>query len=146
MINPLFWAAVVFQLQDWVATGFNWKLVRYITKPATLLILILWFVQIGGLEGRLLWFGLGLVFSLAGDIFLMLPSRFFIGGLIAFLLGMFFISSDLILPRCLSNGAPCWHWLQYWGLVSLLFEVQPEACAASQDRNNSSYRPKSTDW
>jgi hypothetical protein len=37
MINPLFWAAVVFELQDWVATGFNWKHVRYITKPATLL-------------------------------------------------------------------------------------------------------------
>jgi uncharacterized membrane protein YhhN len=90
MINPLFWAAVVFGLQDWLATGFNWKRVRYITKPATLLFLILWFVQVGGLEGRLLWFGLGLVFSLVGDIFLMLPSRFFIGGLIAFLLGHVF--------------------------------------------------------
>jgi hypothetical protein len=53
-------------------------------------VLILWFVQVGGLEGRLLWFGLGLVFSLAGDIFLMLPSRFFIAGLIAFLLGHVF--------------------------------------------------------
>jgi alkenylglycerophosphocholine/alkenylglycerophosphoethanolamine hydrolase len=35
----------------------------------------------------LLWFGLALAFSLAGDILLLLPARFFIPGLAAFLLG-----------------------------------------------------------
>jgi len=34
----------------------------------------------------LLWFSAGLVFSLAGDVFLMLPEQRFIAGLVAFLL------------------------------------------------------------
>jgi alkenylglycerophosphocholine hydrolase len=90
MITPLFWAAAALAGLDWIGTGFSWKALRYFTKPAALLALILWFVQVGGLQGELLWFGLGLIFSLVGDVMLMLPSRFFISGLIAFLLAHVF--------------------------------------------------------
>lgn len=90
MITPLFWGTLVLAVLDWIAAGFGWKVVRYFTKPATLLALILWFVSTGGLDGSLLWFGLGLIFSLVGDVMLMLPSRFFISGLIAFLLAHVF--------------------------------------------------------
>jgi alkenylglycerophosphocholine hydrolase len=90
MITPLFWAAAVLAVLDWVATGLRWKAIRFFTKPGTLLALLLWFVEVGGMQGALLWFGIGLIFSLVGDIMLMLPARFFISGLIAFLLAHVF--------------------------------------------------------
>jgi uncharacterized membrane protein YhhN len=71
---------------------FNWigelkksRRLILIFKPATLLVLIGWFSIVGQWEGALLWFGLGLVFSLGGDVLLMLPPRFFIFGLLSFL-------------------------------------------------------------
>jgi uncharacterized membrane protein YhhN len=83
MLTPVFWIAVALAGLDWVGTGFKWRNARLFTKPATLLVLMIWFIQGGGP----FWFGLGLMFSLVGDVLLMLPgSRFFISGLVAFLL------------------------------------------------------------
>jgi len=48
--------------------------------------LLAFVVQNGGLSGGMIWFTLGLIFSLAGDIFLMLPKEQFIAGLVSFLL------------------------------------------------------------
>ncbi|MBI5352923.1 MAG: lysoplasmalogenase [Chloroflexi bacterium] len=49
--------------------------------------LFLWLWTSLGLSGASLWFGMGILFSLAGDVFLMLSlDRFFIFGLVAFLL------------------------------------------------------------
>ena len=64
----------------------GWKVVEYIAKPAVMVCLIAWLGMNGGWSGPLLWFTAGLVFSLAGDIFLMLPKERFIAGLISFLL------------------------------------------------------------
>lgn len=48
--------------------------------------LFLWLYTSTGLQGRLFWFGLGIVFSLAGDVLLLIPQdRMFIPGLVAFL-------------------------------------------------------------
>jgi len=79
---------------DWVAVGRQtvagglrrWKTVEYIAKPGVMLALVLWLVTIDGLSGRLVWFAAGLGFSLAGDVFLMLPREQFVAGLLAFLL------------------------------------------------------------
>ncbi len=69
---------------EWVAAGKKWRKLRVVTKPLSLILLIVWFGALGGWQvGK--WFGLGLVFSLAGDIFLLLRSRFFIAGLASFL-------------------------------------------------------------
>jgi len=70
---------------DWMACMFNWTRLRWFTKPATLLALTLWFRQVTSWQGPALWFGLGLVFSLLGDIFLLLPRSWFLVGLTAFL-------------------------------------------------------------
>jgi uncharacterized membrane protein YhhN len=86
MFPWLFWLVLAFALIDWVATGRNWRRVRWLTKPATLILLIAWFTQLGGWRGPLIWFGLGLVFSLLGDVFLLLPERYFIPGVAAFML------------------------------------------------------------
>ncbi len=85
MLTPLFWLALVVAAVDWIAAWQDWKPVRYATKPGALLLLIAWFSQVGGWQGPLLWFGLGLVFSLGGDVFLLLPERFFLFGLVSFL-------------------------------------------------------------
>ena len=70
---------------DWSALWFKIPQINYISKPATLIALILWFTSQGDWNQASVWFGLALVFSLFGDIFLLLPDRFFIFGLAVFL-------------------------------------------------------------
>ena len=66
---------------------------EYIAKPAVMACLFIWLYATAGLQGALLpptgitWFGIGILFSLAGDIALLFIDRFFIIGLVAFLLG-----------------------------------------------------------
>jgi uncharacterized membrane protein YhhN len=85
LITPLFWLVVGMAGAEWIAVWRGWVKVTYFTKPATMLAIIAWFSQLGGWQGPQFWFGLGLVASLAGDVLLMLPNRFFIPGLVAFL-------------------------------------------------------------
>ncbi|HSV85690.1 MAG TPA: lysoplasmalogenase [Levilinea sp.] len=102
MLTMVFWTAAALAASDWVATAFGWRNVRLLTKPATLLVLIAWFIQAGGP----FWFSLGLIFSLAGDVLLMLPARFFLGGLAAFLLAhVAYIIGFGLLPLPLHWGA-----------------------------------------
>jgi alkenylglycerophosphocholine/alkenylglycerophosphoethanolamine hydrolase len=56
-------------------------------KPAVMVFLFIWLFASTGLQGNALWFGLGILFSLAGDIILISSSdRMFMLGLGAFLL------------------------------------------------------------
>ena len=86
MFTWLFFIAMAFAFLDWASTWKGWKIRLYIAKPATLLFLIIWAFQISQLQGIMLWFGIGLGFSLIGDIALLLNPRFFMVGLGAFLL------------------------------------------------------------
>ena len=80
IVALLFAALEVFALQK------NQPHLEYIAKPAVMIALFLWIWTSVGLNGALFWFGLGLVFSLAGDVLLIIsPDRFFIAGLISFL-------------------------------------------------------------
>ncbi len=72
-------------LLEWIAAGKRLRRVRVITKPLSLIILIIWFSTKGGWESSGIFFGFGLVFSLLGDIFLLMRPRFFIAGLVSFL-------------------------------------------------------------
>lgn len=78
--------ALFLAVVDWIAVTKDWKRLEYISKPGAILALIAWLLVSGGYQGQLQFFLLGLVFSLAGDIFLMLPNEKFIAGLISFLL------------------------------------------------------------
>jgi uncharacterized membrane protein YhhN len=51
-----------------------------------MVILFLWLFLETGLQGFTLFFAFGILFSLLGDIWLMLPRRFFLAGLFSFLL------------------------------------------------------------
>ncbi|MFZ2095208.1 MAG: lysoplasmalogenase [Anaerolineales bacterium] len=78
---------LILAIIDWIAADKQWKVVEYFAKPATMLALLWWVWQSAGWGGSMLWFTLGAVFCLAGDVFLMVPRNMFIFGLVAFLLG-----------------------------------------------------------
>lgn len=84
MLTWPFYLAVFFALLDWVFTWKGWKKRLYIAKPATMVFLILWSLQLTNWQGEMKWFGIGLVFSLLGDILLMLNPRYFMIGGAAF--------------------------------------------------------------
>jgi uncharacterized membrane protein YhhN len=86
MSLTLIWIALLFAVLDWVAVGRNVKVLEYIAKPAVMVCLIAWLGLNGGWSGVLLWFTAGLIFSMFGDIFLMLPKERFVAGLVSFLL------------------------------------------------------------
>jgi uncharacterized membrane protein YhhN len=73
-----------------MATDQRWKRVRWFTRPATMVALILWFTQVGHWNGPLAAIGLGLVCALAGEIILMLPKRFFLAAMAALSLTLLF--------------------------------------------------------
>lgn len=71
---------------DWYAVHKGWKKLEYFLKPITMVFLFGWLFTSTGFTGIALWFGVGILLSMAGDIFLMLPQDKFIAGLVAFLL------------------------------------------------------------
>lgn len=86
MFNGLLLLTGVLFLAEWFAVASEQKKLRRVTKPAALMALLAWFTQQGLWQDWLFWFGLGLVFSLAGDILLLLPVLLFPAGALAFLL------------------------------------------------------------
>ena len=87
MSFELLFLALIIAILDWIAVARKWKRVEYFAKPATMLALLAWVGINGGFKGPMLWFALGLLFSLGGDVFLMLPREQFILGLVSFLIG-----------------------------------------------------------
>jgi uncharacterized membrane protein YhhN len=84
-VNILFYLTIVVMVADWIAADRKANKVRYGTKPTAMILLILWFTQAGHWQGVLLWFGIALVLSLIGDIFLLFEDKFFVPGLVSFL-------------------------------------------------------------
>jgi alkenylglycerophosphocholine/alkenylglycerophosphoethanolamine hydrolase len=78
--------AFIFAALESLALWKGWRRLEYVAKPAVMLCLFTWLYITAGLQGALLWFGAGLLFSLAGDVALLFIDRFFMLGLIAFLL------------------------------------------------------------
>lgn len=83
--NLLFYIMIVVCVVDWIAAELKNHRLRYFTKPLSILLIIAWFSMVGQWQGQLLWFGLALVFSFAGDVLLMFSDRLFVFGMLAFL-------------------------------------------------------------
>jgi len=81
-------ATLVVAAADWWAVVTDRRTVEYVLKPLTMVVLIAAALALDPVsdEARLFMVA-GLVCSLAGDVFLMLDERYFIGGLVSFLLG-----------------------------------------------------------
>lgn len=83
-----FFVGVLFAVADWVATAREARSLRWITKPGTILALLLWFATTAPASDnpQILWFTLALCFSLIGDIFLHMEGYHLVKGGLAFLL------------------------------------------------------------
>ena len=80
-------AAFAFAALEALALQKNWFRLEVIAKLGVMVSLFLWLWLSAGLGGTLLWFGLGILLSLMGDVLLMISlDKFFLAGLVAFLL------------------------------------------------------------
>lgn len=92
---------------DWVAVAKSWKKIEYISKPGTLVILFAFLALVGSFDSPpLIFFGAGILFSLAGDVFLLFSDRWFIPGLVAFLLAHIMYIVGFTLP--FQDISPVW--------------------------------------
>ena len=78
--------ALICAVLEVIAVSKNLQRLEYFAKPAMMICLFLWLYSSTGLQGNAFWFGLGILFSLAGDVFLISFDKMFLLGLIAFLL------------------------------------------------------------
>jgi len=99
MMNILLVAAFVFAVLEGLALQKNWFKLEWVAKPAVMLCLFVWLFTTVGLSGATLWFGLGILLSLLGDVLLMISlDRLFLHGLIAFLLAHVFYVIGFNIP------------------------------------------------
>ncbi len=78
-------AALAFAVLTGLATWKSNRGLELVAKPAVMIMLFAYLWTSVGLKGAPLWFGLGMLLSLAGDVFLLWLDRMFIFGLAAFL-------------------------------------------------------------
>ena len=92
--------AALAAVTNWVAVARGDRRLEYLAKPLTMLALIVVAVTVEPTNAdRRAWFVAAAVFSLAGDVFLMLPRDRFIGGLVSFLIAhVCYVVGMLALP------------------------------------------------
>jgi uncharacterized membrane protein YhhN len=101
--------ALVFAALETLALWKKWIRLEYLAKPAVMIVLFLWLWTSTGLDGAPLWFGIGILLSLAGDIMLMISlDRLFLAGLVSFLLAhiAYLIGFNIPIPK-----------ISAWGLI-----------------------------
>jgi uncharacterized membrane protein YhhN len=115
--------SAVAAVSDWLAVGLGRRKIEVIAKPATLLLLLLWFVlSIGDQAGGFgVWMALGLAFSLVGDVFLLLSERWFLFGLVAFLLAQVSYAIGLNSEGLVLSGRSAAAAIAVAALASLVF-------------------------
>ena len=131
MLNFWLFLAVLLIAADWTAVWQGWHRVNYLTKPAVLLLLSIWFWTVSVPDGPAIWFGLGLFFSLTGDVFFLFSHRYFIYGLAAFLIAQvaYVIGFNCCLPPISAS---------FWFLISaqvLVWVVMILAMVKNLSRN-----------
>jgi uncharacterized membrane protein YhhN len=100
-------AALVFAALESLALWKKWTRLEYLAKPAVMVILFLWLWTSTELSGASLWFGLGILLSLTGDVLLMISlDRLFMAGLVAFLLAhlAYLIGFNIPIPEISAWG------------------------------------------
>lgn len=81
-------ATLVVATVDWIAVVRDDRRTEYVAKPLTMVLLVATALALDPSNGTARgWFVAALLFSLAGDVFLMLPRDLFVPGLASFLVG-----------------------------------------------------------
>jgi uncharacterized membrane protein YhhN len=111
----IFIAVLIVAVTDWVAVAKGWRKIEIFAKPLTMVLLFGYLALSGGFGATpLICFGLGVLFSLAGDVFLLFAStRWFLLGLVAFLLAQVAYIIGLNIPL----GEPSSLWAFGIGIV-----------------------------
>jgi uncharacterized membrane protein YhhN len=78
--------ACLFAMLESLALWKNIRQLEFVAKPAVMVCLFTWLYLSTGMQGMAWWFGMGILFSLAGDVLLLFIDRTFIFGLVSFLL------------------------------------------------------------
>lgn len=103
MINLLIVFAFLAAVVNEIAEQKDKRTIVYIAKPTVMVFLLAWLYFYAGFDGALLYFALGIIFSLGGDILLMLPNvdKWFLPGLVSFLVAHVFytIGFNYVLPE-----------------------------------------------
>ncbi|MBN2470216.1 MAG: lysoplasmalogenase [Anaerolineae bacterium] len=86
MINAWLALALLLTAVNWLSVWHSWRVPNLLSKPAVIVAMLAWYFSACGCRTPSAWFAAGLAFSLAGDILLMLPNRFFLYGAAAFML------------------------------------------------------------
>jgi len=78
-------------LLDWAAIACNWKRIKLFTKPLAMILVFFWTLFSSGwnIDIFILLLLLAQIFGLGGDVFLMFSKKWFMCGLISFLIGHF---------------------------------------------------------
>lgn len=100
-MNIFLIASLIFAALESLALWKHWSRLEYVAKPAVMIFLFIWLAASTGMNGSLIWFGLGILFSLLGDVLLMISlDRMFLAGLVAFLLAhiAYLIGFNIPLP------------------------------------------------
>ena len=122
----VFWLAVV---ADLAAVYFQWNEVRYISKPAIVTSLLIYFLLAARQNAGSLLFKLALILSLAGDVALLFEDRdplFFMVGLGCFLLAHFcyIMAFTYIYKRNIAlQGGKKWPMRPVWTIATGLYVV-----------------------
>lgn len=121
-MNALGWTllgvALLIAAVDWYAVATGNDRLRYVAKPATMVPIIAAAVAVDAVDSSMQWwFVAALVFSLFGDVFLMLPSDRFVEGLGSFLVGHVLYVVGLIV-----GGVETW-WLLGGAFVTAMVLV-----------------------
>ena len=88
LATALLVATLVVAVTDWIAVVRDDRRTEYAAKPLTMVLLTCTALALDPTDGTARgWFVAPLLFSLAGDVFLMLPRDLFVPGLASFLVG-----------------------------------------------------------
>lgn len=135
-MNILLITAFIFAGLEALALHKNWFNLEVVAKPAVMICLFLWLFTTVGLDGALLWFGVGILLSLLGDVLLMISlDRFFLYGLAAFLFAHVFyiIGFNTPIPE-LSAWSVILAVLIGWGGAKVIRRILGSVIAKGQGR------------
>lgn len=100
-MNIFLLVALIFATFELFAVQKRQARLEYIAKPLAMLALFFWLWTSVEVKGAALWFGMGILLSLIGDVLLVIPrEQFFLFGLTAFLLAhmSYIIGFNIPLP------------------------------------------------